>query len=178
MSQPFVGEIRMFGGNFAPVNWAFCNGQLLSIASNNVLFALIGTTYGGDGVNTFQLPNLQGRLPVHMGTGIGLSTYVIGQISGTETVALTTSTMPSHQHNVVATTNTATSNLPSGALFASTPVPTPGASGAYDGGSATFGTLQATTVQTAGSSLPHNNLMPFQCVSFIISLFGIFPSRN
>lgn len=178
MSQPFVGEIRMFGGNFAPAGWSFCNGQLLSIASNNVLFALIGTTYGGDGVNTFQLPNLQGRLPVHMGTGLGLSTYVIGQISGTETVALTTSTMPSHQHNVVATTNTATSNLPSGALFASTPVPTPGASGAYDGGAASFGTLQATTVQTAGGNGAHNNLMPFQCVSFIISMFGIFPSRN
>jgi microcystin-dependent protein len=178
MSQPFVGEIRMFGGNFAPNGWQFCNGQLLSIASNNVLFALIGTTYGGDGVNTFQLPNLQGRLPVHMGTGPGLSTYVIGQISGTETVALTSSTMPSHQHNVVATTATATSNLPANALFASTPVPTPGASAAYTTGSPVMGTLLATTVQTAGGNAAHNNLMPFQCVSFIISMFGIFPSRN
>jgi microcystin-dependent protein len=178
MSQPFIGEIRMFGGNFAPANWAFCNGQLQSIANNNALFALIGTTYGGDGVNTFALPNLQGRLPVHMGQGPNLSPYVIGQAAGTETVALTTTTMPSHQHNVVATTTTATSNLPSGALFASTPVPTPGASAAYTTGSPVLGTLQTTTVQTAGSGTPHNNVMPFLCINFIISLFGIFPSRN
>jgi microcystin-dependent protein len=178
MSQPFVGEIRMFGGNFAPAGWQFCNGQLLAISEFSTLFNLIGTTYGGDGTTTFQLPDLQGRLPVHMGTGLGLSTYVIGQRGGTETVLLTSATMPSHQHNVVATTSTAASNLPGGALFAATPVPTPGASAAYTTGSPSMGTLQPTTVQTSGGNTAHANVMPFQCVSFIISLFGIFPSQN
>jgi|SRR5580704_2014754 microcystin-dependent protein len=178
MSQPFVGEIRMFGGNFAPAGWQFCNGQLLAISEFSTLFNLIGTTYGGDGTSTFALPDLRGRLPVHQGTGLGLSTYVIGQNGGTETVQLNSLAMPSHQHNVVATTSTATSNLPSNALFAATPVPTPGASAAYATGSPSMGTLQPATVQTAGGNVAHDNLMPFLCVSFIISMFGVFPSQN
>ena len=109
MSNPYVGEIRMFGGNFAPVGWAFCNGQLMSISENHVLFTLIGTTYGGDGQQTFALPNLQSRLPIHMGQGAGLSPYVIGQTAGTSTVTLLTSQMPSHSHTVNVSTASASS---------------------------------------------------------------------
>src|SRR6186713_2435722 len=98
MSQPFVGEIRMFGGNFAPAGWAFCNGQVLPISENDVLFNLIGTTYGGDGQETFALPNLQSRVPIHMGQGPGLSSYTIGEMGGTETVTLTTNQIPAHNH--------------------------------------------------------------------------------
>ena len=166
MSQPFIGEIRMFGGNFAPVNWAFCNGQLMAIAQNDALFALIGTTYGGDGQTTFQLPDLRGRLPMHQGSG-----FVIGQIAGSETVTLTTAQMPQHTHTVSALT---TANAPS---------PT---GGVYGGNTAdSIYTANAPSVQMnagvvgiGGGSQPHENMMPFGVVNFIICLFGIFPSRS
>jgi microcystin-dependent protein len=179
MVQPFIGEIRMFGGNFAPAGWQFCNGQTLSIAQNNALFALIGTTYGGDGVNTFNLPNLQGRLPVHQGTGPGLSTYVIGQTAGVESVVLNSSQMPQHNHALMASTATATLSSPTGNVTGAAPT-TPVAADLYTtpGTPATVGNLLAQSVANAGSSLPHTNLMPALCVSFIIALNGIFPSRN
>ncbi len=176
MSNPYIGEIRMFGGNFAPVDWAFCNGQLMPISENTALFNLIGTTYGGDGQTSFALPNLQSRLPIHIGQGAGLSSYVIGQTAGTSTVTLTTSQMPSHSHTVNVTTASATSatvtgNVPakptaSGAALYATPAsPSPIAE-------------SLAGLQTAGGSLPHENLMPSLCVSFIISLFGIYPSQT
>jgi microcystin-dependent protein len=176
-SQPFIGEIRMFGGTFAPVNWALCNGQLMAIADNDALFALIGTTYGGDGQTTFALPNLQSRIPIHNGQGSGgLSNYVIGQAAGVEDVTLSAQTMPQHNHSVVATTNAATTNLPSGALLAN-----PGtAMGTvlYDTLAPQTPALTANTIANTGGGAPHDNLMPILCVTFIIALFGIFPSQN
>jgi microcystin-dependent protein len=163
MSQPFVGEIRLFGGNFAPAGWEFCNGQLLSIAEFSVLFNLIGTTYGGDGVNTYALPNLQGRLPVHQGAG-----FVIGQSGGEENHTLTAAEMPAHQHPGF-TTSAATTGLPNGNLPANT-----GTSNLYAAGNA--GAWSG--YQSVGGNQPHDNLMPFTCVSFIISLFGIYPSQS
>ena len=178
MSEPYVGEIRMFGGNFAPLTWAFCNGQLLSIAEYETLFSLIGTTYGGDGQSTFALPNLQGRLAVGMGQGPGLSNYGLGQTGGSEEVTLLTTNMPSHMHTLQATTTNATLSSPTGNL-----------TGAVTGNSAflytkpgspgpTLGNLSTQACSNAGGSQPHENIMPLQCVSFIISLYGIYPSRN
>jgi microcystin-dependent protein len=179
MSQPFIGEIRMFAGNFAPVGWAFCNGQTQLIADNNALFALIGTTYGGDGVNTFNLPNLQGRLAVEQGTGPGLSSYVIGQSAGVENVTLAPNQIPVHSHALQASTATATLSSPTGNVTGAAST-TPVATVLYTkpGTPATVGNLAAQSVVNAGGGLPHSNLMPYLCVSFIISLFGIFPSQN
>jgi microcystin-dependent protein len=174
MTQPYVGEVRMFGGNFAPVGWFFCNGQSLSIAQYDVLFSLIGTTYGGDGVNTFNLPNLQGRLCVGMGQGPGLSNYVIGQMAGSENVTLTTSTMPAHQHTLNATTTNATLGTPGGNL---TGKATTGDMYAAAPGE-TLGNLSTQSVGYAGGSQPHPNLMPSLCVSFIIAYVGIYPSQG
>ena len=164
MSSPYVGEIRMFGGNFAPSGWAFCNGQVMSISQNEVLFTLIGTTYGGDGVQTFALPNLQGRIPLHAGPG-----FVQGQIAGEENHTLITQEIPSHTHNVMgmgqATTTSVSGNLYGG-----------GGLRAYK--AATGGTMNAAVVKPNSGSQPHDNMMPFLAVSFIISLFGVFPSRS
>jgi microcystin-dependent protein len=177
MSNPYVGQLTMFGGNFAINGWALCNGQTMAIAQNTALFSLIGTTYGGDGVTTYNLPDMQGRLPVHNGTGTGLSTYVIGQKAGTETVALNTSTMAQHQHNLVASQNTANSNLPAGGLLAASPLPSPGATSLYTAGSPSFGTLVQTT-GPSGGNVAHDNIMPYGVITFLIALFGVFPSRN
>jgi microcystin-dependent protein len=169
MSSPFVGELRMFGGNFAPAGWAFCNGQLLPISQYETLYNLIGTTYGGDGVSTFGLPNLQGRVPVHQGTDRQGTSWIEGQISGTENVTLTVGQMPQHNHTVMANASGA-SSTPTGNL--------------YGGGQAMFSTnapsvqMSNTVISTTPGSVAHSNLMPFLTVSFIISLFGIFPSRN
>jgi microcystin-dependent protein len=170
MAQPFVGEIRMFGGNFAPAGWAFCDGQLLSIAENEVLFALIGTTYGGDGQSTFALPDLRSRVPLHQGQGPGLSPRVIGSMGGSETVALTASQLPTHSHRL-ASASGATLGDPTGDAVANT-----GAAAMYGGGAANVAMDPAASV-AAGGNQPHNNLMPYLGVSFIISLFGIFPSQ-
>jgi microcystin-dependent protein len=166
MSQPYVGEIRMFGGNFGPAGWMLCQGQTLPISENEVLFQLIGTTYGGDGQETFMLPNLSSRIPVHVGTG-----YQLGQMAGVETVTLTTSQMPSHTHQPLGSSGAATGTDPSNAVWA--------ASGdkAYSTASANT-TMNAVAMANTGGSQPHDNMPPYLAVNFIISLFGIFPSQT
>ncbi len=167
MSTPYVGEIRMFGGNFAPVGWATCDGQLLDIATNDTLFALIGTTYGGDGLTTFALPNMSGRLPVHQGPG-----YVIGQLAGVEFVGLSVAQIPAHTHELVAATGGTKTASPAGAYLAS------GGPNMYASKrvTPTSAALQS-GLSSAGSTQPHDNMMPYLCVTFIISLFGIFPPQ-
>jgi len=167
MAQPYVGEIRMFGGNFAPVGWAFCDGQLLAISENETLFNLIGTTYGGDGQQTFAVPDLRGRVPIHQGGG-----RIIGQIEGAEQVTLTPQQMPAHTHSLFASADQASPlALPAGSVLASnaqTPL--------YDVNSTQ--NLSASAIGSAGASQPHDNMAPYLCVNFIISLFGIFPSPS
>jgi microcystin-dependent protein len=172
MSQPYIGEIRMFGGSFAPAGWAFCNGQLMPISENDALFTLIGTTYGGDGQETFGIPDLQGRIPLHMGQGPGISqNYQIGEKAGTESVTLTTQQLPSHNHGWLASNDPSNSLLPASNVV-STPLNiTPYFSGAA--GTA----LNAQSLVPQGGSQPHENMMPFLCISYIISLFGIFPHQ-
>lgn len=170
MSNPFIGEIRMFGGNFAPAGWAFCSGQLVAISQNDALFALIGTTYGGDGQNTFGLPDMRGRIPVHQGTGAG-GTFVIGQVSGTENVTLITTQIPSHNHSIPSSATGKTTTDPTAG------VPATSTAAPYTQSSQDT-SLGVQTVGFSGGNQPHDNMMPFLCVSFIISLFGIFPSRN
>lgn len=173
MTSPFVGEIRMFGGSFAPVGWAFCDGSLIPISDNDVLFNLIGTTYGGDGQSTFALPDLRGRVPVHQGQGPNITqNYVIGQLAGTETVLLTTQQMPTHNHTMLASTSAATNPSPNGNVLATSPTIE---SYVID---VAGPQLVATAVQNSGGSAPHDNMMPYGCISFIISLFGIFPSQT
>jgi microcystin-dependent protein len=174
MVQPFVGEIRMFGGSFNPAGWQFCAGQLLAISEYETLFNLIGTTYGGDGENTFALPNLNGRVPLHMGTGTG-STYQLGENAGVEQVTITSGTMAQHNHPVGAT-DQGSALSPVGALPA---VVTSAQAGAnlYAAGPATVA-MNAAMIQNAGGSQPHENMQPYLCVSFIISMFGIFPSQT
>ncbi len=180
MTQPYVGEIRMFGGNFAPRTWMFCNGQSLPISQYQTLYTLIGTTYGGNGTTTFNLPNLQGQLGVGMGQGPGLSNYAIGQTGGVESVTLTTSTMPGHSHSLMASKVTATTNSPTGNLTGATPTsPTHAVLYTLPGSPApTMGTLNAQSVALNSGNLPHPNMMPSLCLSFIISLYGIFPSQS
>jgi microcystin-dependent protein len=173
MGQPFIGEIRMFGGNFAPAGWAFCDGAIMNIADNDPLFQLIGTTYGGDGVSTFGLPDLRGRVPIHMGTSSTTGTsYVEGQNGGVEQVTLTTQQIPVHSHALVATTNLASLNAASGAFLAQPQVMAP-----YFGAAGTQ-SLNASSIGQTGGSQPHSNFQPYLCISFIISLFGVFPSIN
>jgi microcystin-dependent protein len=167
MSQPFVGEIRMFAGNFAPAGWMFCDGQLLPINEFDTLFNLIGTTYGGDGQSTFALPDLRGRLPVHVGPG-----FVQAQQGGVEQVTLTVPQMPAHSHPMVATTNNGNNNNPSGLVLGGQP------SVALYFAAAGSDVLDPRTIGTTGGSQPHNNFQPYLCVDFIISLFGIFPSQT
>jgi microcystin-dependent protein len=181
MVQPYIGEVRMFGGSFAPATWAFCNGQSLSIATYQALYSLIGTTYGGNGTTTFNLPNLQGRLCVGMGQGPGLSNYTIGQAAGTETVTLSVAQMPMHPHSLNATTTTASLGTPVNNLTGNATPLTPSQQHMYTttgSPSPTLGNLNVNACSFAGGSQPHNNLMPSLCVSFIIALFGIFPSRG
>ncbi|HVZ52487.1 MAG TPA: tail fiber protein [Pseudolabrys sp.] len=178
MSTPYVAQISMFGGNFAPRTWAFCNGQLMSIAQNQALFSLLGTTYGGDGIQTFALPNMISRLSVQFGTGPGLSTYQLGQTGGTTDVTITTATMPSHNHNLnAAKVNAATADITTTSLPAQ---PTAGSPATFyaSGSGLTTHNMATGTVLMSGQGQPHNNMMPSLCVSFIIALQGIFPSRN
>jgi microcystin-dependent protein len=169
MAQPYVGEVRMFAGNFAPSGWAFCNGQLLAISEYDTLFNLIGTTYGGDGQNTFAVPDLQGRSPMHIGSNG--QTFQLGEKAGTETVTLTPSQIPNHTHPLLATSNPATSRAPAGNLLGR------GAADAY-ASEYTAEVLSPTALASVGGSQPHENMQPYLCVTFIISLFGIFPSPN
>jgi microcystin-dependent protein len=178
MSSPFVGEIRMFGGNFAPQGWALCQGQLIPISENDTLFNLIGTTYGGDGQSTFALPNLQSRVPVHVGSG-----FVQGQVGGEETVTLTINQIPLHTHPVQAATagQGGSTASPGGNIIAdetgAAVNPQPHTYTAYVN-NANQRALAPNSIQTAGGSQPHDNMVPFVVVNFIISLFGVFPSQS
>lgn len=167
MAQPYVGEIRMFAGNFAPAGWMFCDGQLLPISENETLFQLIGTTYGGDGQSTFALPNLQSRVPLHQGNG-----FILAEQGGVETVTLTVQQIPAHSHSMQATpaagansdpTNNLTAQHPTASLYSSVP------------GNVSLSPMAVTGV---GGSQPHDNLQPYLTINFIISLFGIFPSPS
>ena len=182
MSNAFVGQISMFGGNFAPRNFMFCNGQLLSISQYQALFSLIGTTYGGDGVQTFALPNLQSRIPLHEGTGPGQPTYVLGQSAGSEFVTIMQPTMPAHTHTPVASTAPATAtNVGSTVIPATVSGPTAGdfyAAQVQGQPVLPIVSLDGHSATLAGGSQQHNNLMPSLAVSFIIAVFGVFPSRN
>jgi microcystin-dependent protein len=167
VAEPFLGQIILFGGNFAPRGWAFCNGQLLAINQNTALFSLLGTTYGGNGQTTFALPDLRGRVPLHFGQGPGLSSYTEGQVGGAESVTLLATQMPAHTHSQPATAGDETTNRPNaavparGGVYANTP----------DGSN-----LAATT--SAGGGQPHTNLQPYLTLNYCIALEGIFPSRN
>jgi microcystin-dependent protein len=166
MSNPYIGEIRMFGGNFAPLGWAFCNGQVLPISENDALFTLIGTTYGGDGTSTFALPNLQSRVPVHMGNG-----FTLAQTGGEEQVTLTVNQIPAHTHVPQANSGTGTQTSPAGNVWASSsnlPYSTNASNASMDPGA----------IGLAGGNLPHDNMVPFLAIDFIISLFGIYPSQS
>jgi microcystin-dependent protein len=173
MADPFLGEIRMFGFNFAPSGWAMCNGQLLSISQNTALFSLLGTFYGGNGVTTFALPNLQSSVAIHQGEGPGLSPYVIGQIGGSENVTLTQNQMPSHNHLVQCNTGGGNQASPASGYPA---VESTGTS--LDYSNAAGSTMNAAMIENAGGSQPHPNIQPFLVVNFCIALQGIFPSRN
>lgn len=168
----YVGEIRMFAGNFAPAGWAFCDGSLIPISDNETLFNLIGTTYGGDSQSTFALPDLRSRVPMHMGTGAG-TTVTLAQIGGVETVTLSTSQIPSHNHQLFATMS-GSALSPANAMPA---VPSGTTQGLMTyGPSGTNTNLLPTMLQNSGGNQPHENVQPFLCISFIISLFGIFPT--
>jgi microcystin-dependent protein len=173
MSQPFVGEIRMFGGNFAPAGWAFCSGQLLPISENDILFQLIGTTYGGDGQQTFALPNLQSRVPIHMGQGPGvLNNYQLGENGGAEAVTLTSNSIPIHSHAALCSNAGGNSSNPAGGVWATSDTTQYSTASGPD---TTMGNMPTTPV---GGSQPHDNMIPYLCVNYIISLFGIYPSQN
>jgi microcystin-dependent protein len=171
MSTPYIGEIRLFAGNYAPLGWEFCWGQLVPIYENEALFTLIGTTYGGDGQGTFALPDLRGRVPVHQGQGPGGSNRVIGEVAGSETVTLTSAQMAAHRHTPLATSATATATSgPAGGVLAN-------ASIKVYGSGAPSKYLHGLAV-TVGTTQPHENMAPFQTVNYIISMYGIFPSQG
>lgn len=172
MSDPFIGEIRIFAGNFAPRDWVFCKGQLLSIAQESTLFALIGTTYGGDGQSTFAVPDLRGRAPVHQGRGSGLGTYVLGQSDGLESVTLTSQQMPMHSHGLVHG-GVGSQASPQNGLLGTTPA----RDFRYSDASANTN-LAAAAMQPQGGNMPHENRSPFLALNFIICVNGIFPSPN
>ncbi|MEI6656353.1 MAG: tail fiber protein [Verrucomicrobiota bacterium] len=174
MATPFIGEITLFAGNFAPRSYAFCNGQILAISQNTALFSILGTTYGGNGTTNFGLPNLQGCLPVHPGQGPGLSPYQLGQTGGAAAATLTVAQVPAHTHTAVNATVTATTTNPIGAFPATPASGTPYA----DAGGASMAAGASGGLSSIGGGQSHNNLMPSLCVSFIIALTGIFPSRN
>ncbi|UVO55772.1 phage tail protein [Sphingomonas sp. SUN039] len=176
MSQPYVGEIRLFGGNFAPAGWGFCDGSLQAISEQETLFQLIGTTYGGDGQNTFALPDLRGRVPVHQGTLAGGSSYTIGQFAGVESVTVTTNQLPSHSHGMAATASGQQAS-PQGAFFATVSSTQAGAN-AYDVSPVSTPLVAASLLPFVGGAQPHNNIQPTLFVNYIIAFFGIFPSPN
>jgi len=172
MGQPYVGEIRMFGGNFAPAGWALCQGQSMPISENETLFQLIGTTYGGDGEQTFNLPNLASRVPIHMGTGPSGTTYQLGELAGTEQETLTVQQIPSHSHPMLASKGSGSSSNPQSQVLA-TPV-----ASIYATAPPSVVPMNASAIGPTGGSQPHENTQPFLVINFIISLFGIFPSQT
>jgi len=165
MAQPYVGEIRMFAGNFAPAGWMFCEGQLLPISENETLFNLIGTTYGGDGQSTFALPDLRGRIPIHHGNG-----FILAETGGAEEITLTVNQIPAHNHAFVASTSIANQSTPSNSVVAQS------SSADLYIEDTTITNLAPGALSSVGGSQPHTNFQPYLCVDFIISLFGIFPS--
>lgn len=167
MAQPYVGEIRMFAGNFAPAGWQLCEGQLLPISENETLFQLIGTTYGGDGQSTFALPDLRGRIPIHQG-----NSFTLAETGGAEEITLTVNQIPAHTHALLATSNTATTQTAAMQVMAAST----GATVSPYGSDAPLTNLAPTSIAAVGGSQPHTNFQPYLCVNFIISLFGIFPS--
>ncbi len=167
MSQPYVGEIRMFAGNFAPAGWMFCEGQLLPISEYETLFNLIGTTYGGDGQSTFALPDLRGRLPIHQGNG-----FTLAETGGVETVTLSVSQIPAHSHPYLATINPDNVGSPQNAVVGQLS----GAAVKLFSGVAPTAAMAPSSVSSTGGSQPHDNFQPYLCIDFIISLFGVFPS--
>ena len=175
MADPFVAEIRIFAGNFAPVGWAFCNGQLLPLSQNTALFSLLGTFYGGNGKSNFALPDLQGRAPMHHGQGPGLSQRFIGEEGGVESVTLLQSEIPAHTHSLRASSGAATQITPSGGVWSSagaTRTPPP----LYQTAQNT--TMSPNALNVAGAGLPHNNMHPYLTLNFIIALQGVFPPRG
>jgi microcystin-dependent protein len=169
MAQPYVGEIRMFAGNFAPAGWMFCEGQLLPISEYETLFNLIGTTYGGDGQSTFALPDLRGRIPLHIGNG-----FTLAETGGVETVTVTVQQIPAHSHPLLATVSQGAQNPPAQQSLAQSPT-----QNAFPYGTdVPPATLNPGSISPVGGSQPHNNFQPYLCVDFIISLFGIFPSPS
>src|SRR5262245_60579795 len=171
MAQPYVGEIRIFAGNFAPNGWMFCSGQLLPISENETLFNLIGTTYGGDGESTFGLPNLQSRVPIHMGTGLG-QTFQLAESGGVEQVTLTVQQIPAHSHPLTGSADIANTNNPATNVLARS-----GPVNMFINSDATVA-MDGHAVGAIGGSQPHENLQPYLTLNFIISLFGIFPSQT
>jgi microcystin-dependent protein len=174
MADPFVAEIRIFPFNFAPKGWAWCNGQLMPISQNTALFSLLGTTYGGDGKSTFALPDMQGNAPMHPGQGPGLSLHDLGEIGGSETVALLESEIPAHSHSLKANTTTATKSLPTGNSFSKgasmTPYQLPAGAALVN--------MSDQAITPAGGNQPHNNMMPYLTFYFNIALQGVFPPRS
>ncbi len=165
--QPYVGEITIFAGNYAPLGWQFCSGQLVQISEYDTLFNLIGTTYGGDGQSTFALPDLCGRVPIHQGNG-----YVIGQSAGTESETLIANQIPQHNHLLTVSAANGTSDAPLGNVYAR------GTGVNNFAAAASPLTMNAATLQNAGGGQPHNNMHPYLAVNYIISMFGIFPTPN
>jgi len=178
MAEAFLGEIRMAGFNFAPAGWALCNGQTLSISQNTALFSLLGTTYGGNGTTTFQLPNFQSRVPIHQGQGSGLSPYVIGQYGGIENVTLTVNEIAAHTHLVYADGDVPSNNSPSPSGNALATFAAGGDIYATAAGLKKAVTMNPLMIAAAGGGQPHPNIQPYLVVNFIIALEGIFPSRN
>jgi microcystin-dependent protein len=178
MSDPFVGEIRMFAGNFAPTGWALCNGQLLPISQNTALFSLLGTYYGGDGKTTFALPNLQGAAPLQQGQGSGLSLYDLGQTGGEQAVTLLQSEIPSHTHSVLANDGNGNQDSPLGNAWASAHSGRPQINMYSNNPGSGLLVMSPQAFSIAGASQPHNNMPPYLVLTFIIALQGIFPPRS
>ena len=176
MAEPFMGEIRMFGGNYAPRGWALCDGQLMGTGQNDALFSLLGTVYGGDGRTTFGLPDLRGRIPIHQGQGPGLPNYKLGHKAGAEKVKLSADEVPSHNHDLVASNQLGNAQSPTNHTMARLA----GGSGYKTASTVTLRPTMAGDAIAAhvGGGKSHNNMMPYLCVNFIIALFGIYPSRN
>lgn len=170
-TQPFVGEVQIFAGNYAPTGWALCDGQLLPISQNTALFSLLGTNYGGNGISTFALPDLRGRAPIHPGQGNGLSNRNLGEVGGIEFITLTAAQIPSHTHTISGSAANGAADSPGGRVLARAPgaIPQYGATPNVD--------LAATAVGSSGGGQPHNNLQPYLTLNYIIALQGIFPSR-
>jgi microcystin-dependent protein len=173
MGEPFIGEIRMFGASFAPAGWAFCDGQTMPISENDALFTLIGTTYGGDGQETFQLPDLQGRVPMHQGTGPDGVTYQLAEKAGVESVTLTTQQIPVHTHTFTGSTSNGTEAAPAGGMMATSTSLQP-----YAQVSPSDASFSPNSITPVGGSQPHENIQPYLAISFILSLFGIFPQQS